>query len=243
MAQPILEYCGVDKNYKNLHVLNGVTFSIEKGETVVIIGKSGSGKSTLLRCTNMLEPIQGGQIIYKGKNVNTYKPRDLREEIGIVFQNYNLFPHYTALGNCSLALRVVKGKSKEESDEIGMEMLKKVGLKDKVDSFPQHLSGGQQQRVAIARSLALNPSIMMFDEVTSALDPELIGEVLRVMEDVAMAGMTMIVVTHEMGFARHVASKIVFLDEGIVTETGSPDQVFDNPENENLKKFLNAILK
>ncbi len=243
MVQPILEYCGVDKNYKNLHVLNGVTFSIEKGETVVIIGKSGSGKSTLLRCTNMLEPIQNGQILYKGKNVNTYKPRDLREEIGIVFQSYNLFPHYTALGNCSLALRVVKGKSKEESDEIGMEMLKKVGLTNKVDCFPQHLSGGQQQRVAIARSLALNPSIMMFDEVTSALDTELIGEVLRVMEDVALAGMTMIVVTHEMGFARHVASKIVFLDEGIVTETGSPDQVFDNPKNENLKNFLNAILK
>jgi polar amino acid transport system ATP-binding protein len=243
MLQPILEYCGVDKNYKNLHVLNGVTFSIEKGETVVILGKSGSGKSTLLRCTNILEPIQGGQILYKGKNINAYKPRDLREEIGIVFQSYNLFPHYTALGNCSLALRVVKGKSKEESDEISMEMLKKVGLTDKVDSFPQHLSGGQQQRVAIARSLALNPSIMMFDEVTSALDPELIGEVLRVMEDVALAGMTMVVVTHEMGFARHVANKIVFLNEGIVTEIGTPDQVFDNPKDDNLKKFLNAILK
>jgi len=243
MPGPILEYRDVHKRFKNLHVLNGVTFSVAEGETIVLIGKSGSGKSTLLRCTNMLEQIQGGEILFRGQDIKTLNLRGLREEIGMVFQSYNLFPHYTALGNCSLALRVVKGKTKEESDEISVRMLTRVGLLDKMESYPRHLSGGQQQRVAIARSLALNPSVMMFDEVTSALDPELIGEVLKVMEDVAHDGMTMVVVTHEMGFAKHVASKVVFLNEGSITEMGTPEEVFESPKDPGLKKFLDAILK
>jgi polar amino acid transport system ATP-binding protein len=242
MEDLILEYRDVHKSFKNVHVLKGVTFSVSKGETVVIIGKSGSGKSTILRCTNLLEPIQQGEIIFKAKNIKHANIMELREDIGIVFQSYNLFPHYTALQNCSLALRVVKRKPKEDAEQIGLAMLERVGLKDKVDSFPRHLSGGQQQRVAIARSLAMNPSVMMFDEVTSALDPELIGEVLKVMEDVATAGMTMLVVTHEMGFAKHVAKKVLFLHEGKIAEMGPPDQIFDNPKDENLKRFLSAIL-
>ena len=243
MEELILEYRNVHKSFKNVHVLRGVSLTVAKGETVVIIGKSGSGKSTILRCTNLLEQIQQGEILFKGKNIKQYNIMELREDIGIVFQSYNLFPHYTALQNCSLALRVVKGKPREEADQIGLAMLERVGLKDKVDSYPRHLSGGQQQRVAIARSLALNPSVMMFDEVTSALDPELIGEVLKVMEDVATAGMTMLVVTHEMGFAKHVAKKVVFLDEGKIAEMDTPDEVFDHPKDENLKRFLSAILK
>ena len=243
MEDLILEYRNVHKSFKNIHVLRGVSLTVAKGETVVIIGKSGSGKSTILRCTNLLEPIQQGEILFKGKNIKQYNLMELREDIGIVFQSYNLFPHYTALQNCSLAPRVVKGKPKEEADQIGLAMLERVGLKDKVDSYPRHLSGGQQQRVAIARSLALNPSVMMFDEVTSALDPELIGEVLKVMEDVATAGMTMLVVTHEMGFAKHVAKKVVFLHEGKIAELDTPDEVFDRPKDENLKRFLSAILK
>ena len=243
MEELILEYRDVHKSFKNVHVLRGVSLTVAKGETVVIIGKSGSGKSTILRCTNLLEHIQQGEILFKGKNIKQYNVMELREDIGIVFQSYNLFPHYTALQNCSLALRVVKGKSKEEADHIGLTMLERVGLKDKVHSYPRHLSGGQQQRVAIARSLALNPSVMMFDEVTSALDPELIGEVLKVMEDVATAGMTMLVVTHEMGFAKHVAKQVVFLHEGKIAEMDTPDEIFDHPKDENLKKFLNAILK
>lgn len=243
MEDLILEYRNVHKSFKNVHVLRGVSLTVAKGETVVIIGKSGSGKSTILRCTNLLEQIQQGEILFKGKNIKQYNIMELREDIGIVFQSYNLFPHYTALQNCSLALRVVKGKPKEEADRIGLAMLERVGLKDKVDSYPRHLSGGQQQRVAIARSLALNPSVMMFDEVTSALDPELIGEVLKVMEDVATAGMTMLVVTHEMGFAKHVAKKVVFLHEGMIAEMDTPDEVFDHPKDENLKRFLSAILK
>ena len=239
----ILEYREVHKRFRTLHVLKGVTFTVERGETVVLIGKSGSGKSTLLRCTNLLEPIQGGEIFFRGRNVKDYNLLELREDIGIVFQSYNLFPHYTALGNCSLALRVVKKKSKEEAEEVSAQMLRRVGLGDKMDSYPRHLSGGQQQRVAIARSLALNPSIMMFDEVTSALDPELIGEVLRVMEDLAHDGMTMIVVTHEMGFAKHVAKKVVFLHEGSIVEIDTPDNIFDHPKDENLRRFLSAILK
>ncbi len=243
MEDFILEYRDVHKSFKNVHVLRGVSLTIAKGETVVIIGKSGSGKSTILRCTNLLEHIQQGEILFKGKNIRQYNLMELREDIGIVFQSYNLFPHYTALQNCSLALQVVKGKPREEADQIGLAMLERVGLQDKVSSYPRHLSGGQQQRVAIARSLALNPSVMMFDEVTSALDPELIGEVLKVMEDVATAGMTMLVVTHEMGFAKHVAKKVVFLHEGRIVEMDTPDEVFDHPKDENLKRFLSAILK
>ncbi len=243
MEDLILEYRNVHKSFKNVHVLKGVSLTVAKGETVVIIGKSGSGKSTILRCTNLLEQIQQGEILFKGKPIKQYNIMELREDIGIVFQSYNLFPHYTALQNCSLALRVVKRKPKEEADHIGLAMLERVGLKDKVDSYPRHLSGGQQQRVAIARSLALNPSVMMFDEVTSALDPELIGEVLKVMEDVARAGMTMLVVTHEMGFAKHVAKKVVFLHEGKIAEMDTPDEIFDHPKDENLKRFLSAILE
>jgi polar amino acid transport system ATP-binding protein len=242
MAEELLRLVDVNKYFGHLHVLKSVSFSVIKGETIVLIGRSGSGKSTILRCVNMLEPIQKGQVFFKGKNTHEYKLKELREEIGMVFQSFNLFPHYTVLRNVSLALEVVKKIPKDQAEDISMKMIEKVGLKDKIASYPSQLSGGQQQRVAIARSLAMNPSLMMFDEVTSALDPELIGEVLKVMEEVSQAGMTMIVVTHEMGFARHVAKKVIFLHEGVIAEEGTPSDIFDNPKDPNLQKFIEAIL-
>lgn len=242
MAEELLRIENVHKYFGHLHVLKGISFKVNKSETIVLIGRSGSGKSTILRCVNLLEPIQDGKIFFKGKNIKEYNLKDLREKIGIVFQSFNLFPHLTALKNVTLALKVVKKIPSEEADKIGLEMLEKVGLKDKINSFPDQLSGGQQQRVAIARSLAMNPLLMMFDEITSALDPELIGEVLKVMEEVAEAGMTTIVVSHEMGFAKHVAKKVIFLHEGEIAEEGAPKQIYDNPKDKNLKKFIEAIL-
>lgn len=242
MAEELLRLENVHKHFGSLHVLKGVSFSVMKGETIVLIGRSGSGKSTILRCINLLESIREGKIYFKSKNVNDYKLKELREDIGIVFQSYNLFPHYNALQNVTLALKIVKKIPKDEADDIGSKMLKIVGLKDKITSYPGTLSGGQQQRVAIARSLAMKPSLMMFDEVTSALDPELIGEVLKVMEKVAEEGMTMLVVSHEMGFAKHAAQKVIFLHEGNISETGTPEEIFDNPKGLNLQKFIKAIL-
>jgi ABC-type polar amino acid transport system ATPase subunit len=242
MDELLLDIMNVNKFFGHLHILKGVSFQLKKKETAVLIGRSGSGKSTILRCINLLENIQSGRIFFKGRDITEYQLKELREEIGIVFQSYNLFPHLSAVKNVSLALKVVKKIPDQEAHSIAVDTLRKVGLEDKINSYPRQLSGGQQQRVAIARSLAMKPSLMMFDEVTSALDPELIGEVLRVMEEVAKAGMTMLVVTHEMGFARHVAKKVIYLDEGTIIESGTPREIFDHPKDKNLKKFIKAIL-
>lgn len=242
MGEVFLNVKNIHKYFGKIHILKGISLEVNKGTTVVLIGRSGSGKSTLLRCINLLEPIQDGEILFKGKNIKEYNVRKLREQIGMVFQSYNLFPHLTAIQNVTLALKVVRKIPAKEAYKIGVDMLEKVGLKNKIESFPSTLSGGQQQRVAIARSLAMKPLIMMFDEVTSALDPELIGEVLKVMEELAKEEMTMLVVTHEMGFATHVADKVVFLNDGLIIEEGKPNQIFNNPKDENLKRFIEAIL-
>ena len=217
---------------------------IKKGEVVVIIGPSGSGKSTFLRCLNRLEEIDSGEIIIDGVNINDKKANinKIREEIGMVFQLFNLFPHKTVLENVALALTVVRKKSKEEALEIARSLLNKVGILEKENVYPSQLSGGQQQRVAIARALAMHPKIMMFDEATSALDPEMIGEVLDVMKTLAREGMTMVVVTHEMGFAREVSDRVVFMDEGQIVEEGTAEHFFTNPTHERTKLFLSQIL-
>lgn len=240
----MLKMEGVHKSFGQIHVLRGVDLEVEKGEAVVIIGRSGSGKSTLLRCINHLEPVNKGRIWVDGKLVGS-KPKEihlLRQEVGIVFQSFNLFPHLNALGNVILSLKVVKKMAREEAEKIGVRVLEKVGLGDKVDAFPDELSGGQQQRVAIARSLAMSPKLMLFDEVTSALDPELVNEVLKVIEELAQTGMTMLLVTHEMGFAKNVAKRVIFMHEGIIVEAGSPEKIFNRPETPQLKSFIDAIL-
>jgi polar amino acid transport system ATP-binding protein len=243
MAQPIVRIQGLHKYFGNNEVLKGVDLEVDKGQVVVILGPSGSGKSTMLRCINRLEDPTGGKIFFEdieitdpGTNINK-----IRENIGMVFQSFNLFPHLTAKGNVMLAQQKVLGRSKAEAARIATEQLDKVGLGDKIECFPAQLSGGQQQRVAIARALAMDPHVMLFDEATSALDPELVRGVLDVMKDLAKGGMTMIVVTHEMGFAREVADRVVFMDEGVVHEQGTPEEVFDNPKSERTKDFLGHI--
>jgi ABC-type polar amino acid transport system ATPase subunit len=240
----MLKLENVHKWFGSLHVLKGVSFEVSRGEVVVIIGRSGSGKSTILRCINGLEPIQQGRIEVDGDLVEAHsrQVRHIREKVGFVFQSFNLFPYYTALENVSLALRIVKKKPAAEAQKIAEEMLARVGLSDKLEAYPDRLSGGQQQRVAIARALAMSPELMLFDEVTSALDPELVGEVLRVMQDLAEGGMTMIVVTHEMGFARKVGDRVLFFHEGEIAEQGSPEQIFTDPRHENLRTFIQSIL-
>ena len=239
-----VELINVSKFYGALRVLSDVTLTIETGEVIAIIGRSGSGKSTLLRCLNGLEPIQSGEIFVDGVKVNDPATdlRKLRQNVGIVFQSFNLFPHLSVGENIMLAPRLVLKQSPEQARSIAVDVLKRVGMSDKIEAMPQHLSGGQQQRVAIARSLAMNPHLMLFDEVTSALDPELTGEVLRVLESVARAGMTMILVTHEMGFARHFATRIVFMHEGKVWEQGPVADILSNPQTVELKNFLDAVL-
>ncbi len=244
----------VHKRFGRLEVLNGVSFEIARGEVLVLMGPSGSGKSTLLRCINHLEKIHRGRIYIDGRLLGYYekdgrlveeadrKTARMRSEIGMVFQRFHLFPHMTALKNVTAAPIHVKKVPKKEALEKGKEMLRKVGLADKMDTYPSRLSGGQQQRVAIARALAMEPKLMLFDEPTSALDPGLVGEVLDVMKQLASEGMTMIVVTHEMGFAREVADRMIFLDEGIIIEEGPPEQFFDNPQQERTKTFLSRIL-
>ncbi|MBB5042256.1 amino acid ABC transporter ATP-binding protein [Shinella fusca] len=229
----------VVKRFGELEVLKGVSFEINSGEVVALIGQSGSGKSTALRCINQLETIQGGSIEVCGHRVEDPKldVRALRRDIGMVFQSYNLFPHMTVAQNIMLALRRVKGMRKDEAYEVAKPVLAKVGLSEKIDSYPEQLSGGQQQRVAIARSLAMQPKVMLFDEVTSALDPKLTGEVLRVMEDLARGGMTMIVVTHEMGFAKRAANRVIYMHTGKVWETGGAD-ILSNPQTPELKEFM-----
>jgi ABC-type polar amino acid transport system ATPase subunit len=240
----MLELENVHKYFGSLHVLKGVSFEVRKGEVVVVIGRSGSGKSTILRCINGLEPIQQGRIEVEGELVDAHskRVRHIREKVGFVFQSFNLFPYYTALENVSLALKIVKKKPVADAQRIAKEMLGRVGLSDKLDAYPDRLSGGQQQRVAIARALAMSPDMMLFDEVTSALDPELVGEVLKVMQDLAEGGMTMIVVTHEMGFARAGGDRVLFFDEGEIAEQGTPEQIFNHPQHEHLRTFIQSIL-
>lgn len=229
---------------RRVEALVDFTLHIDKGEVVVIIGPSGSGKSTFLRCINRLEEINKGKIIIDGQDI--YAPKaninKIREEIGMVFQHFNLFPHKTVMENVTLAQEVVRKRRKNEAVDITEALLKKVGILDKKDVYPSQLSGGQQQRVAIARSLAMQPKVMLFDEATSALDPEMIGEVLDVMKTLAKEGMTMVVVTHEMGFAREVADRVIFMDSGRIVETGTPEHFFKNPEHERTKLFLSQIL-
>ncbi len=240
----LLEIIDLHKKFGNLHVLKGINMEVDRGEVVVIIGPSGSGKSTLLRCINRLEEPTKGKVILDGVEITDPKVdiNKIRQRIGIVFQQFNLFSHLTALENITLPLRVVKKIPKEEAERIAMKFLKKVGLEDKADHYPHQLSGGQQQRVAIARALAMNPEVMLFDEVTSALDPELVKEVLDVMRQLARDGMTMIVVTHEMGFAREVGDRVIFMDKGRIVEEGSPEEIFTNPKHERTKRFLSMIL-
>ena len=232
------------KSFGKNEVLKGIDEHIAKGEVVVVIGPSGSGKSTLLRCVNGLETIQEGDIRFRGKSI-ILGPRDinkLRQKLGMVFQHFNLFPHLTVLQNITMGPKRLRKLSDEEATNKALELLDKVGLKDKKDEYPGMLSGGQQQRIAIARALAMEPEVLLFDEPTSALDPEMVGEVLEVMKDLAKAGMTMIVVTHEMGFAREVADKVVFMDKGEIVEFGPPEYVFEKTQNERVKTFLSKVL-
>lgn len=231
------------KSFGDNEVLKGINTRVKEQEVVSVIGPSGSGKSTFLRCLNMLEEITSGDVLIEGVSI-TDKSTDinkLRSEVGMVFQHFNLFPHMTVIENIALGPMMVHKLSKEEAHAIGHDLLKKVGLSDKVNDYPEKLSGGQKQRVAIARSLAMKPKIMLFDEPTSALDPELVGEVLEVMKELAEEGMTMVVVTHEMNFAREVCDRVLFFDEGIIMEEGTPDVVFSNPTHERTKSFLSKV--
>lgn len=232
------------KDFGSLRVLKGISCHIAPREVVCVIGPSGSGKSTLLRCVNKLEEVSSGKIFIEGEEVTSPNSdiNKIRQQVGMVFQLFNLFPHKTTLENITLAPIKIKGVQKEEANDIAMDLLKKVDLLDKADVFPNKLSGGQKQRVAIARALAMRPKIMLFDEPTSALDPEMVGEVLEVMKDLAHEGMTMMVVTHEMGFAREVGHRVLFMDEGIIVEEGPPANIFDNPQNVRTKSFLSKVL-
>jgi polar amino acid transport system ATP-binding protein len=243
-AARAIEVQDLYKSFGDLEVLRGIDFVVDHGEVVCVIGPSGSGKSTLLRCVNRLEEATSGRILIEGEDI-TDPDADvdaLRSRIGMVFQSFNLFPHLTVLRNLTLPQRRVKKRSKKDADRIARQTLEKVGLSDKLDAYPAHLSGGQQQRVAIARALSMQPDMMLFDEPTSALDPELVGEVLAVMKDLAAEGMTMMVVTHEMGFAREVADRVVFMDGGVVVEEGPPSQVLEAPRHERTRRFLQLVL-
>ncbi|WP_294224931.1 amino acid ABC transporter ATP-binding protein [uncultured Shimia sp.] len=236
----MIEIHDLHKYFGSLHVLKGIDLNVKKGEVLSVIGASGSGKSTLLYCINGLEPVQQGKVVVDGTDVHA-KGTDinkLRQQLGMVFQQWNSFPHLTALENVALAPKIVKGKSKSEAREIAAQQLKHVGLGDKLDVYPSALSGGQQQRLAIARALAMEPEYMLFDEATSALDPELVGEVLETMRMLAEEGMTMICVTHEMGFARDVSDRVAFFHQGVMEEIGPPEQIFGNPQSEHTQKFL-----
>ncbi|HET8954767.1 MAG TPA: amino acid ABC transporter ATP-binding protein [Solirubrobacterales bacterium] len=252
MAEAMVRLDGIHKRFGSLEVLKGVDIDVAKGEVVCILGPSGSGKSTLLRCVNLLEPPEQGEIFIEGHDIckgpgsgtgaESWELDFVRQRVGIVFQQFNLFPHKTALQNVTLAQEQVLGRSKAEAREKATALLERVGLGDKLNQYPETLSGGQQQRVAIARALAMDPHVMLFDEVTSALDPELVKEVLDTMRELAEEGMTMIVVTHEIGFAREVADRVVFMDGGVIVEEGPPAEVLENPREERTKQFLGLVL-
>ena len=240
----LLELKDLHKSFGNLEVIKGIDLEIDKGDILVIIGPSGSGKSTVLRCMNLLEEPTSGQRIFEGKDIlkNLRTIDKTREKIGMVFQNFNLFPNKTILDNITLAPMKVKGKTREEAEKKAKELLERVGLLDKVDAYPVQLSGGQQQRIAIARALAMEPDMMLFDEPTSALDPEMVKEVLDVIKELAHEGMTMAIVTHEMGFAKEVADRVIFVDGGKIVEDGSPEEVFNRPKSDRAKDFFDKIL-
>lgn len=240
----IIAATGICKNYKTLQVLKNVDLYIKQGEVIAIIGPSGSGKSTMLRCLNQLEQINGGYIYYKNRNMinGPVKLNDIRKNIGMVFQHFNLFPHLTVIQNITLAPIHLKKMPKEQAEKMAEGYLDKVGLLDKRDVYPDMLSGGQKQRIAIARALAMEPDVILFDEPTSALDPEMVGEVLQVMKDLAKTGITMVIVTHEMGFAREVATRVAFMDQGQITAIGTPKQIFEESNNERVKTFLAKVL-
>lgn len=244
IGDTIIEVRDLCKNFENVDVLRGINIDIKRGDVLCVIGASGSGKSTFLRCLNRLEEPTSGNIIFEGEDLMS-KSVNLnlhRQKMGMVFQQFNLFPHLTILKNLTLAPTMLKGVSKEDAEKKALALLERVGLLDRANDYPDMLSGGQKQRVAIVRALCMEPTVMLFDEPTSALDPEMVGEVLDVMKELANDGMTMIVVTHEMGFAREVANRVMFLDEGVIAEEGAPDEVFGNPKSERLKAFLSKVL-
>ena len=244
MAEPKIKVTGLKKDFGENHVLRGIDMEIQPGEVVCMIGPSGSGKSTFLRCLNRLEEATSGEILVDGESITGPKADvdRIRRHMGMVFQQFNLFPHYTVKQNLMWAPVELKLKTKEEAEKKALELLERVGLSDKVDAMPRSLSGGQQQRVAIPRALCMDPDIMLFDEPTSALDPEMVSEVLDVMRELAKQGMTMVVVTHEMGFAHDVADRVVFFDQGIIQEQGAPEEVIDHPQHERTKSFLSKVL-
>jgi polar amino acid transport system ATP-binding protein len=253
MSEPMLRLKGIHKRFGELEVLKGIDLEVAKGEVICILGASGSGKSTLLRCVNLLEPPEEGEIFLEGEDIckgpgsgtgeQSWNVDFVRQRVGMVFQQFNLFPHRSALGNVTMAPEKVLGKDRREAEKNGRALLERVGLGDKIDQYPERLSGGQQQRVAIARALAMEPHVMLFDEVTSALDPELVKEVLDTMRELASEGMTMLVVTHEIGFAKEVGDQVVFMDGGVVVEQGPPADVLDHPRQERTKKFLGRVLE
>jgi len=240
----VIKVSNLNKSFDKLHVLKGIDEEINQGEVVVVIGPSGSGKSTFLRCLNLLEHPTGGEIVFEGISITDEK-NDInkqRAKMGMVFQQFNLFPHMTVLENITISPIKVRGLPKIEAENIAFKLLKRVGLYDKADSYPSQLSGGQKQRIAIARALAMEPDVMLFDEPTSSLDPEMVGEVLDVMKELASEGMTMVVVTHEMGFAKEVGDRVLFMDDGVIVEQGTPKELFDNPQHPRTKDFLSKIL-
>ena len=240
----MIDVKNLKKNFGDLEVLKGVSQHISKGERVVLIGPSGSGKSTFLRCLNLLETPTSGEIIFEGQSITDEKCdiNQIRQKMGMVFQHFNLFPNMTILKNITLAPERTKLMTKEQAEQKARELLKRVGLEDKADNYPAQLSGGQKQRIAIVRALCMQPEVMLFDEPTSALDPEMVGEVLDVMKELAKSGMTMVCVTHEMGFAREVADRVLFMDEGIIVEEGTPAEIFGNPKEKRTQDFLNKVL-
>lgn len=242
--QPILQVRGLKKDFDNLNVLNGIDLDINRGDVVAVIGPSGSGKSTFIRCMNLLEIPTAGSVCFEGVDITGKDVQidRIREKIGMVFQAFNLFHNMTILDNITVAPIKVKGIVRKEAEEAARQLLRRVGLEDKADAYPAMLSGGQKQRVAIARALAMKPDILLFDEPTSALDPEMVGEVLSVMRELAKSGMTMVIVTHEMGFAREVSNRVIFIDEGLIQEENSPNELFDHPRNPRLKDFLGEVL-
>ena len=244
MQKPLIQVESLEKRFGDLHVLKGVTVEIKKGDVVFVVGPSGSGKSTFLRCLNRLEEPTAGKIFFEGVDITDPKT-DIdrhRQKMGMVFQQFNLFPHMTIMNNLTIAPTKLQGKSQEEAEETAIQLLKRVGLADRAGAYPSQLSGGQKQRIAIVRSLCMKPDVMLFDEPTSALDPEMVGEVLSVMRDLAEEKMTMVVVTHEMGFAREVATRVMFMDEGYFVEENEPGEFFGHPKNERLKNFLSKVL-